>query len=84
MITAKDLKNPNEAVDWRDKGAVNKVQNQGSCGSCWAFAATATVEASHFIKSAKLIKLSEQQLVDCADNCQGCNSGWWDDAYDYL
>ena len=46
-------------VDWRAKGAVNPVLDQGNCASCWAFASTATMEAAHFIKTGNLLKLSE-------------------------
>jgi len=54
------------SVDWRNKaGIVNEVQNQQQCGSCWAFSATAAVESRHAISSGKLLKLAEQQLVDC-------------------
>jgi len=64
------------SVDWRTKGAVNAVKNQGQCGSCWAFSATAAIEGHHFIQTGTLLSLAEQEFVDCDTSSAGCNGGW--------
>ena len=57
------------AWDWRTKGAVTKVKNQGQCGSCWAFSAVATMEGRYNqdagLSGSKLVEFSEQEVVDC-------------------
>ena len=60
------------SVDWRDKGVVTAVKDQGGCGSCWAFAATATMESHIALKTGLLFDLSPQELVSCMPNPREC------------
>src|SRR5258706_5437236 len=59
-------------IDWRFKGAVTQVKDQGesSCNLSWAFATTGLVEGAFAVQGMSLHSLSEQELIDCA-HCGG-------------
>ena len=81
-----NAENTPESVNWVTAGAVTGVKNQGSCGSCWAFSSTGSIEGAHFVATGELLSFSEQQLVDCATlryGNLGCNGGLQTGAYNY-
>jgi len=91
LTTKSSLRIP-KSIDWRSKGVITPVKNQGSCGSCWTFSTTGALEAHHCIHSnlqedcTTWAGLSEQQIVDCAsafDN-NGCNGGLPSHAFEYI
>ena len=62
------------------------IENQGQCGSCYAFAATDALEGQHFLKTDKLVRLSAQNIMDCSNKYgnMGCNGGTADASFTYI
>jgi len=76
-----------DSVDWRTKGVVGPVENEGECGSCWAFVTSESIASACAIKSGKpLVLLSVQQIIDCSGDYgnEGCNGGLPDNAFQYV
>lgn len=76
------------SIDWRNKGAVTSVKDQGQCGSCWTFSSTGAVEGAWAIAKGQLVDLSEEQLVECATGISygshGCSGGQMEGAFKYI
>lgn len=72
------------SFDWRKKGAITEVKDQGDCGSCWAFSAVEEVESTWFLNGNSLTNFSPQQVVSCDKVDQGCDGGDTLTAYKYI
>jgi C1A family cysteine protease len=81
-----DLLPPMEALpakfSWADK--LTPIRDQGSCGSCWAFSATATISDVLAIHGKGALDLSEQYMVSCDKESSGCGGGWFDSAFELV
>jgi C1A family cysteine protease len=74
-----------QIFDWRDKGIVTRAKderpvtpadNQGYCGSCWAFAAVGAMESKILMAGGPEYDISEQQQVSCNTEQYGCCGGF--------
>eukprot|EP00340_Litonotus_pictus_P009598 CAMPEP_0170516784 /NCGR_PEP_ID=MMETSP0209-20121228/2925_1 /TAXON_ID=665100 ORGANISM="Litonotus pictus, Strain P1" /NCGR_SAMPLE_ID=MMETSP0209 /ASSEMBLY_ACC=CAM_ASM_000301 /LENGTH=337 /DNA_ID=CAMNT_0010801815 /DNA_START=92 /DNA_END=1101 /DNA_ORIENTATION=+ len=58
------------------------VRDQKSCGSCWAFATAAVVEAFYVLENGGYKELSTQQLLDCTGKAN-CEGGLYKESFNY-
>jgi cathepsin L len=76
------------SVNWVSTGALNPVQNQGQCGSCYAFSATCVIESQVYLQTKKLLKLSEQNAMDGSSKDgygnSGGDGGLMDNVFEYV
>jgi C1A family cysteine protease len=68
-----------------------EIKDQGTCGSCWSFAACATYETAFrkFYGMSRTVNMSEQDIVNCGKAADGtdagsCSGGYSDYAFDYI
>ena len=90
----KPFKNPLEYMNniikhkndhnWNNTIYLSPVKNQEKCGSCWAFSTTSAVETFMRINNFTVDRLSEQELVDCSIDNNGCSGGIMHKAMDYI
>ena len=76
IISMKDINVPvPDHFDWREiPPGLTPVKDQGDCGSCWAFGTTAVLESALKLRGMSHM-LSEQFLVSCDKNFDGCSGG---------
>lgn len=69
--------------DWREHpNGITRVEDQGSCGSCWAFATAAVMQDVLKLTGLGANDLSEQALLSCSNPGRwSCQGGWF--AHDY-
>ena len=75
------------SLSWDQQGYVSPVVHQGECGSCWTYPTVALLEFALASVSGTLTPLSNQEMLDCVyeeERWDGCEGGWYNEAWDYL
>ncbi|KAL7670880.1 hypothetical protein ACOME3_005796 [Neoechinorhynchus agilis] len=75
-----------DSLDWRQRGIISPVKDQGICGSCYAFTTIGSIEAQYKLMLNQSETFSEQQIVDCStwSGNYGCQGGLLISTYEYI
>eukprot|EP00040_Diaphanoeca_grandis_P006036 m.35629 g.35629 ORF g.35629 m.35629 type:complete len:330 (-) comp17174_c1_seq1:148-1137(-) len=73
--------NVSKSVDWRTKGQVTPVKNQGAFGTCWSFGVAENLEGLNVRQGHALTNISEQEFISCCHSCQGASA---DHSFEWL
>ena len=76
-----------QCPDWRTSNLLRDVDTQKGCGSCWAHAATHTLQDRQSIAANKsYVDIAIQQVLDCTypPLYDGCNGGGAGTAMKYM
>lgn len=65
-------------------GKVTSIKNQNPCGGCYAFSSIAAVESAYLIAYNWYLNLSEQQILECTSDNNGCWGGNAFAVYHYI
>ena len=77
-ITNGFVRNLPNILHYRENDCLSPVLDQGSCGLCWAFAASTVLEFFQCSKKFnELVLYSRQQLVSCDTDNFGCDGGFY-------
>lgn len=63
---------------------LSQIENQGNCGSCWAFSLTATHRDGFAVAGRDPGRLSQEWLIDTSTMADGCNGGYFDSAANFV
>lgn len=63
---------------------LTQIENQGSCGSCWAFGLTAAHRDGYALAGKDPGRLSQEWMVDNSTYAAGCRGGYFDSANDIV
>ena len=69
---------PPKDFDWRDKGVIPPVKNQGQIGDSFVIDGVTVAEAFYAIKTGKLETLSLYEALDCCSNGEGPGELYYD------
>ncbi len=83
-LQAEGVSAPPRRFDWRERGMVSSVKNQGACGSCYAFAAIANFESRLRVLGLSSEDFSENNVKECNWYHTSCGGGNYGVVVDFL